>query len=50
MIRMLLSAGTLFLLVIGTAQAADDVVAGKTKAVACAACHGVVGQGPNVLR
>jgi cytochrome c553 len=33
------------LLVIGTAQAADDVVAGKTKAVACAACHGVNGQG-----
>ncbi len=29
----------------GTAQAAGDVAAGKTKAALCAACHGDNGQG-----
>jgi cytochrome c553 len=45
MIRMLLSAGTIFLLVIGAAQAAGDPAAGKAKAAACLGCHGPNGQG-----
>lgn len=45
MIRMLLSAGTILLLAIGTAQAAGNVAAGKAKAVTCAGCHGANGQG-----
>jgi cytochrome c553 len=42
---MLLSAGTILLLAIGTAQAAGNVAAGKAKAVTCAGCHGANGQG-----
>lgn len=45
MIRTLLSAGGIFLLAIGTAQAAGDVAAGKAKAAVCAGCHGANGQG-----
>lgn len=45
MIRMLLSAGIIFSLAIGAAQAAGDVAAGKAKAAACAGCHGANGQG-----
>ncbi len=45
MIRMVLSAGTIFLLAIGGAQAAGDAAAGKAKAAACAGCHGPTGKG-----
>jgi cytochrome c553 len=45
MTRMLFSAGMIFLLAIGSAQAAGDPAAGKTKAAGCAACHGANGQG-----
>ncbi len=45
MIRMLLSAGMVFLLAIGGAQAAGDAAAGKAKAAACAGCHGANGHG-----
>jgi cytochrome c553 len=45
MIRMLLSAGMIFLLGCGAAQAAGDPAAGKAKAAACAGCHGANGQG-----
>lgn len=45
MIRMLLSAGAIFLLAVGGAQAAGDVAAGKAKSATCAACHGANGQG-----
>lgn len=45
MIRMLLSAGTIFLLVTGAAYAAGDAAAGKAKAASCAGCHGANGQG-----
>ncbi len=45
MIRILLSAGMVFLLAIGTAQAAGDAAAGKAKAAVCAGCHGANGQG-----
>lgn len=45
MIRILLSAGMVFLLAIGTAQAAGDAAAGKVKAAVCAGCHGANGQG-----
>jgi cytochrome c553 len=45
MIRIFLSAGMVFLLAIGSAQAAGDVAAGKAKAAACAGCHGANGQG-----
>ena len=45
MIRMLLSAGTILLLVTGTAYAAGDAAAGKAKAASCAGCHGANGQG-----
>jgi cytochrome c553 len=31
--------------IVGTAQAAGDVQAGKTKAGSCAACHGANGEG-----
>lgn len=31
--------------IVGTAQAAGDAAAGKTKAALCAACHGDNGQG-----
>jgi cytochrome c553 len=31
--------------IVGAAQAAGDVAAGKTKSVACAACHGADGKG-----
>jgi cytochrome c553 len=31
--------------IVGAAQAAGDVAAGKAKAVACAGCHGANGQG-----
>ena len=44
--RMVLTMGMVALFaVIGTAQAAGDVQAGKTKAAACAACHGANGEG-----
>ncbi|HML08958.1 MAG TPA: c-type cytochrome [Xanthobacteraceae bacterium] len=45
MIRMFLSAGMVFLLAIGTAEAAGDALAGKATAAACAGCHGANGQG-----
>jgi cytochrome c553 len=45
MTRMLFSAGIIFLLVIGSAQAAGDPAAGKAKAAGCAGCHGANGQG-----
>lgn len=45
MIRMLLSAGSILLLVTGTAYAAGDAAAGKARAAACAGCHGANGQG-----
>jgi len=45
MTRTLLSAGTIFLLMIGAAQAAGDSSAGKAKSVVCAGCHGPTGQG-----
>lgn len=45
MIRTLLSAGMVFLLGIGAAQAAGDVQAGKAKAAACTGCHGANGEG-----
>ena len=44
MIRMLLSAGLVFVLGIGAAQAAD-AQAGKAKAAACGGCHGPNGEG-----
>jgi cytochrome c553 len=44
MMRVLLSVGTI-LLAISVAQAAGDPAAGKTKAAACAGCHGANGQG-----
>jgi len=31
--------------IVGTAQAAGDVQAGKTKAASCAGCHGANGEG-----
>ena len=44
--RMVLTMGMVALFaVIGTAKAAGDVQAGKTKAAACAACHGANGEG-----
>jgi cytochrome c553 len=44
--RMVLTMGMVALFaVIGTAHAAGDVQAGKTKAAACAACHGANGEG-----
>jgi len=44
--RMVLTMGMVALLaVIGTAQAAGDVQAGKAKATACASCHGANGEG-----
>lgn len=45
MTRTMLSVGAIFLLAIGAAQAAGDPAAGKTKAAACAGCHGPAGQG-----
>jgi cytochrome c553 len=45
MTRMLFSAGMIFLLAIGSAQAAGDPTAGKAKAAGCAGCHGANGQG-----
>jgi cytochrome c553 len=45
MVRMLLSAGAIFLLAIGSAQAAGNVADGKAKSATCAACHGANGQG-----
>lgn len=44
--RTLLSISLIALMgVVGQAQAAGDVAAGKTKADACKGCHGVNGQG-----
>lgn len=44
--RMLLTAGTLAgLFVLGVAYAGGDPAAGKTKAAACAGCHGANGEG-----
>lgn len=45
MTRMLFGAGMIFLLAIGSAQAAGDPAAGKAKAAGCAGCHGANGQG-----
>jgi cytochrome c553 len=43
---MILTIGIVALLgTIGTAQAAGDAQAGKTKAAACAGCHGANGEG-----
>ena len=38
-------AGAALLICVGTAQAAGDVAAGKTKATSCVACHGPNGEG-----
>jgi cytochrome c553 len=45
MIRTLFAAGIVALLGMGTADAAGDAAAGKTRAVACAGCHGANGEG-----
>ena len=45
MIRMLLSAGVIIFLAIGTAHAAGDLAAGKVKTAGCVGCHGANGQG-----
>ncbi|HEY2970372.1 MAG TPA: c-type cytochrome [Casimicrobiaceae bacterium] len=44
--RTLLYAGIVAVLgIVGTAQAAGDIEAGKAKAGACAGCHGAKGEG-----
>ncbi|SRR6266567_539966 len=44
--RMLLTAGVFALFgILGTAQAAGDIQAGKIKAGSCAGCHGESGEG-----
>jgi len=45
MIRRLLSVGSMFMVAIGSAQAAGDPAAGKAISTPCAACHGPNGEG-----
>jgi cytochrome c553 len=45
MIRTLFAVATIALLGLGAAEAAGDAAAGKTRAAACAGCHGANGEG-----
>jgi cytochrome c553 len=45
MVRVLLAAASISLMVIGGAQAAGDVAAGKAKSAMCIGCHGPAGKG-----
>jgi cytochrome c553 len=45
--RILLSLAAALILIHGSAQAAGDIDAGKTKSATCAACHGADGNSTN---